>query len=188
MQRRSGPREDRTCEKALAYTTGDIRDEARLPPHPSTAATTTTAVTTPPSLRRGSCVRTYTRTSQVFITSGSWITAFAVGFSVLVLSTGYTAVVTTSLIEQSRTDIRSFAEGIDRGYSFCTVRAREIAKESGALQRARDRPAAWPAARKSQSPSRLGTWPPLRCSDPQLAFIRCLRTVQPAQAEPRRAL
>ena len=52
-------------------------------------------------------------------TSGSWLTAVGVGFSVLVLLTGYSAVVTTSLLTKSRVEIRTLEEGIAKGYNFC---------------------------------------------------------------------
>ena len=52
-------------------------------------------------------------------TSGSWLTATAIGFTVFVLSAGYGAVVTTRLIEQSSTEITTLQEGLDQNYRFC---------------------------------------------------------------------
>jgi len=52
-------------------------------------------------------------------TSGSWLTAFFVGFTFQVLITGYTAVVTTTLMEQGATEITTLRDGMDRGFTFC---------------------------------------------------------------------
>ena len=57
--------------------------------------------------------------SAHYNTSGSILTAFFVGFSVLVLMAGYAAVVTKSLIVSSNSEIKSLEEGISRGFSFC---------------------------------------------------------------------
>ena len=51
--------------------------------------------------------------------SGSWMTVFFLGFTFQVLITGYTAIVTTTLISQGTTEVKSFEEAIDKGYRIC---------------------------------------------------------------------
>lgn len=52
-------------------------------------------------------------------TSGSWLTTFALGFSTIVLLTGYTAVVTGTLLLEAQTGASSVDEAIRKGYTFC---------------------------------------------------------------------
>ncbi|KAL1522463.1 hypothetical protein AB1Y20_017451 [Prymnesium parvum] len=52
-------------------------------------------------------------------TSGSWLTAFFVGFTFQVLITGYTAVVTNTLLTAGTTKVSSFEETINRGLRIC---------------------------------------------------------------------
>ena len=52
-------------------------------------------------------------------TSGSWLTQFFVGFTVLVMTTGYTALVTTQLVQESNNRVTSMDHAIDLGMSFC---------------------------------------------------------------------
>ena len=52
-------------------------------------------------------------------TSGSWLTTLSLGFTVLVLTTGYTAVVTTTLMQQSQVGVTDMEGAIKNGYSFC---------------------------------------------------------------------
>jgi len=51
--------------------------------------------------------------------SGSWMTVFFLGFTFQVLITGYTAIVTTTLISQGTTEVKTFEEAIDKGYRIC---------------------------------------------------------------------
>ena len=55
-----------------------------------------------------------------FHTSGSWVTAFFMGFSAFVLMTGYGAVVTTTLITQHRFKINSLEDVVDQHMLVCT--------------------------------------------------------------------
>ena len=55
-----------------------------------------------------------------FHTSGSWVTAFFMGFSAFVLMTGYSAVVTTTLITQNRLAISSLEDAINQNMLVCT--------------------------------------------------------------------
>ena len=52
-------------------------------------------------------------------TSGSWLTAFALAFTSMILITGYTAVVTTTLLTSSNVDILSLDDGVSKGATFC---------------------------------------------------------------------
>ncbi|KAL3907396.1 MAG: hypothetical protein SGPRY_010185, partial [Prymnesium sp.] len=52
-------------------------------------------------------------------TSGSWLTNVMVGFTVLVMVTGYTAAVTTQLIQRESSTITGIQDGIRRGHRFC---------------------------------------------------------------------
>ena len=52
-------------------------------------------------------------------TSGSWITTVALGFTVLVLLTAYSAVITVTLVEQSFAAVNSLEEAIRAGMSIC---------------------------------------------------------------------
>jgi len=53
-------------------------------------------------------------------TSGSWMTTISLGFTVLVLTTGYTAVVTTTLVQESMAAVSSLSQAAAAGYTFCT--------------------------------------------------------------------
>ncbi|KAL1508657.1 hypothetical protein AB1Y20_004753 [Prymnesium parvum] len=52
-------------------------------------------------------------------TAGGWMTSVALGFSCLVMVTGYNAVVVSELVEQRTGRVQSLEEGISRGYRFC---------------------------------------------------------------------
>jgi len=52
-------------------------------------------------------------------TSGSWVINIFVGFTVMVLGTGYGAVVTSTLISESATAVSNLDEAIAAGYTFC---------------------------------------------------------------------
>ncbi len=52
-------------------------------------------------------------------TLGAWLTTFALGFTTMVLVTGYTAVVTTTLMQQSAVQINNLEDAIRQGARVC---------------------------------------------------------------------
>ena len=52
-------------------------------------------------------------------TSGVWLTQFVLGFTVLVMVTGYTALVTTQLLQASASRISSMEQAVNMGMTFC---------------------------------------------------------------------
>ena len=52
-------------------------------------------------------------------TSGSWLTTLLLGFTFMVLNTGYTAAVTTRLFYTSTTTVTNLEEAINSNYRFC---------------------------------------------------------------------
>lgn len=55
-------------------------------------------------------------------TLGSWLTNVMVGFTVLVMVTGYTAAVTTQ--RESSSTITGIQDGVRRGHRFCALSLR----------------------------------------------------------------
>jgi len=51
--------------------------------------------------------------------SGSWLTSLALGFTVLVLVTGYTSVITVTLMQNTQITVSSIDDAIFNGYTFC---------------------------------------------------------------------
>ena len=51
--------------------------------------------------------------------AGSWLTTLLFGFTFMVLNTGYTAVVTTRLLQASTTTITSLEQAISANYRIC---------------------------------------------------------------------
>ena len=75
----------------------------------------------PSSILKGWHSMFTSETTGVEVTTiGGWLTALALGFSVLVLFTGYTAVVTTDLMTAKQGSIQNLEEGIQRGFRFCS--------------------------------------------------------------------
>ena len=56
-------------------------------------------------------------------TSGSFLATFFLGFTGVVLTTGYTAVVTTTLLQQSQVGATSLDDAIRMGYTICAETA-----------------------------------------------------------------
>ena len=49
----------------------------------------------------------------------SWVVSFFLGFTILVLTTSYTAVVTSSLVQADIGQITSLKDGLAKGLKFC---------------------------------------------------------------------
>jgi hypothetical protein len=59
-------------------------------------------------------------------TSGSWLTSFFVGFTFMVLNTGYTAVVTTQLLEKNSAAVNSLQDAISQSRLLCCQQAMAV--------------------------------------------------------------